>query len=201
MNADSVAGSNQTSEDLTPETENKPTNRFERWILYIVAISVILLDQWTKQLVKTSLELYTYYAPIPALKNFFRITHVTNTGMAFGLFPSGSFLFTLLAPIVSIAIIVYNQKLELGNPLLRLALGLQLGGALGNLIDRLTQGYVTDFMDFGPWPVWNIADLAVVTGTALLAFVLFQEERQAKKSNSESLGEDDQTDDQSETLN
>jgi len=201
MNTDSVAGSNQTSEDLTPETENKPTNRFERWILYIVAVSVILLDQWTKQLVKTSLELYTYYAPIPALKNFFRITHVTNTGMAFGLFPSGSFLFTLLAPIVSIAIVVYNQKLELGNPLLRLALGLQLGGALGNLIDRLTQGYVTDFMDFGPWPVWNIADLAVVTGTALLAFVLFQEERQAKKSNSESLGEDDQTDDQSETLN
>ncbi len=189
-----------TLADVAPQEEGKPVHKYERWILYIVATSVILLDQWSKSLVKSNLELYTYYAPIPALKNFFRITHVTNTGMAFGLFPGGSWIFTLLAPIVSIAIIIYNQKLELGNRLLRLALGLQLGGALGNLIDRITQGYVTDFMDFGPWPVWNIADLAVVSGTVLLAFVLFQEEREAKASAVKESEENDQADDQAEAV-
>lgn len=172
------------SERVPGEEIANPANRYEKWILYIVAATVILLDQWSKNVVKTYLDVNTYFAPIPEIQNFFRITHVTNTGMAFGLFPGGSWLFTLLAPIVSIAIIIYNQKLELGNRLLRLALGLQLGGALGNLIDRLTQGFVTDFMDFGPWPVWNIADLAVVSGTLLLAVVLFQEEREAKKSES-----------------
>jgi signal peptidase II len=61
--------------------------------------------------------------------------------------------------------------------LLRVALGLQLGGALGNLLDRFTQGGVTDFLDFGPWPVFNIADAAVVAGVILMAYVLLQEER------------------------
>jgi len=190
----------QTAENARPETETKPASKHERWILYIVATSVIVLDQWSKFIVKSNMDIYTYYAPIPAIENFFRITHVTNTGMAFGLFPAGSWLFTLLAPIVSIAIIIYNQKLELGNRLLRVALGLQLGGALGNLIDRLTQGYVTDFMDFGPWPVWNIADLAVVTGTVLLALVLFQEEREAKRTAALESGQDDQGDDQPEAI-
>lgn len=158
----------------------KPAFRFEKWILFIVALAVILLDQWSKNVIKANLDINTYFAPIPGIENIFRITHVTNTGMAFGLFPAGSLFFTLLAPIVAIAIIIYNQKLETGNPVLRVCLGLLLGGALGNWIDRLTQGYVTDFMDFGPWPVWNLADLAVVSGTILLALVLFQEEREAK---------------------
>jgi signal peptidase II len=194
-----VETNTQNEEYVDPETEIKPASNRERWILYIVAITVIVLDQWSKYLVKANLELYTYYAPIPEIENFFRLSHVTNTGMAFGLFPSGGWLFTLLAPIVSIAIIIYNQKLEPGNRLLRLALGLQLGGALGNLIDRLTQGYVTDFMDFGPWPVWNIADLAVVSGTVLLAFVLFQEERQAKGVEAYDE-EDEQAGEQPETI-
>jgi signal peptidase II len=134
------------------------------------------------------LALYTYYAPIPALENIFRISHVTNTGVAFGLFPDGNLLFTLVALIVSIVIIVYNFRLTPGHRLLRLALGLQVGGALGNLIDRLQQGYVTDFMDFGPWPVWNVADLAVVSGTVLLVWIMYREER-AEKKRAESISE------------
>jgi signal peptidase II len=90
-------------------------------------------------------------------------------------------LFTLVALIVSTAIIIYNFRLEPGHRMLRLALGLQLGGAIGNLIDRLQRGFVTDFMDFGPWPVWNIADLAVVSGTVLLIWIMYQEEREEKK--------------------
>ncbi len=182
IQAESENPDNPADSAAIEEEKSMTSNRYERWILYIVASTVIVLDQWSKNIVKANLEVNTYFAPIPEIQHLFRITHVTNTGMAFGLFPGGSWLFTLLAPIVSIAIIIYNQKLELGNRLLRLALGLQLGGAVGNLIDRLTQGFVTDFMDFGPWPVWNIADLSVVTGTILLAFILFQEEREAKNN-------------------
>ena len=163
------------------ETETKATSNRERWVLLVVAAIVILLDQGSKSVVESTLALYTYYAPIPALENIFRISHVTNTGVAFGLFPDGNLLFTVVALIVSIVNIVYNFRLAPGHRLLRLALGLQLGGALGNLIDRLQQGYVTDFMDFGPWPVWNIADLAVVSGTILLVWIMYQEERQEKR--------------------
>ena len=65
--------------------------------------------------------------------------------------------------------------------MLRLALGLQLGGALGNLIDRFRIGHVTDFFDFGPWPVFNFADFFVVSGAILLAWIFWQEDRQANK--------------------
>ena len=171
---------NKTLKAEAPAATESTSNK-ERWILLIVALIIILLDQWSKSLVESKLALYTYYAPFPALENIFRISHVTNTGVAFGLFPDGNLIFTLVALIVSIVIIVYNFMLAPGHRLLRLALGLQLGGALGNLIDRLQQGYVTDFMDFGPWPVWNIADLAVVSGTALLVWIMYREEREEKK--------------------
>jgi len=170
------------------ENEGNPASKRERWILFVIAAIIILLDQGSKYIVKSTLELYTYYAPIPELENFFRITHITNTGVAFGLFPNGNLLFTIVALIVSVAIIIYNSRLEPGNRLLRLALGLQLGGAMGNLIDRLQQGSVTDFMDFGPWPVWNIADLAVVSGTILLVLIMYLEERREKEL---SAGESD----------
>jgi signal peptidase II len=170
------------------ETETKAPSNSERWILFVVAAIIILLDQGSKSVVESTLALYTYYAPIPALENIFRISHVTNTGVAFGLFPDGNLLFTLVALIVSIVIIVYNFRLTPGHRLLRLALGLQVGGALGNLIDRLQQGYVTDFMDFGPWPVWNVADLAVVSGTVLLVWIMYREER-AEKKRAESISE------------
>jgi signal peptidase II len=100
---------------------------------------------------------------------------------------------------VSVVIIIYNFRLAPGHRLLRLALGLQLGGAIGNLIDRLQQGYVTDFMDFGLWPVWNIADLAVVSGTVLLVWIMYQEEREEKKRAESLLEPNNQLDIQSES--
>jgi signal peptidase II len=181
------------------EAESKATSNRERWILLVVAAIIILLDQGSKSVVESTLALYTYYAPIPALENIFRISHVTNTGVAFGLFPDGNLLFTLVALIVSVVIIIYNFRLAPGHRLLRLALGLQLGGAIGNLIDRLQQGYVTDFMDFGPWPVWNIADLAVVSGTVLLVWIMYQEEREEKKRAESLLEPNNQLDIQSES--
>ena len=198
--AEQVDTAEQDEEFVTPEAYNKPSRSWEWLILFLVAGTIILLDQYSKYLVESSLPLFTYYAPIPELENFFRITHVSNTGVAFGLFQNGNTIFTILAIIVSIAIIIYNFRLESGHKLLRLALGLQMGGALGNMIDRTRQGYVTDFMDFGPWPVWNIADLAIVSGTILLVLIMFREERQEQKAAALEAAGDDHTEPQTETI-
>lgn len=149
----------------------------ERAILFGIMAIILLLDQVSKQIVINNLPLYTWWAPIPELANLFRFTHTTNTGAAFGLFQNGNSVFTVLAVIVAIGIIYYNHTLSAGHTWLRVALGLMLGGALGNLIDRVRLGYVTDFLDFGPWPVFNLADTSIVAGVALLAWLTLREER------------------------
>ena len=179
--AEEADSAGQEEEADSEAEEPKRSRVWERLLLFLVAGIIIFLDQYSKNLVETTLELFTYWAPVPELENLFRITHVSNTGVAFGLFQNGNNVFTILAIVVSIAIIIYNSRLGSGHKLLRLALGLQMGGALGNMIDRVRQGYVTDFMDFGPWPVWNVADLAIVSGTILLVLIMFNEERQEKK--------------------
>lgn len=159
---------------------NTPTTR-QRAVLVWLAAGVIILDQTTKLIIESTLPLYQSWAPIPALDAFFRISHVSNTGMAFGLFPAGSMLFAVAPVIVSIAILAYNYTLPSDQRHLRLALGLQLGGALGNLIDRIRIGHVTDFLDFGPWPVFNLADLSVVTGAVVLAWYFWQDGRKQQE--------------------
>lgn len=200
------AGQNEMTAEIkaddgpAPSTaETKPSRVWERWLLFLVAGAVLLFDQYSKRLVESALDLYTYWAPYPEIENIFRITHVPNTGVAFGLFQNGNTVFTILAIIVAIAIIVYNARLEPGHKLLRLALGLQMGGALGNMIDRLRQGYVTDFMDFGPWPVWNLADLAIVSGTILLVLIMYREERREKQAAGGAAAGDNQLETSRET--
>lgn len=143
---------------------------------------ILLLDQLSKYLVETRIPLYSYWAPIPALENLFRLTHTANTGAVFGLFQGTGMFFAALAVFVAGAIIYFNLTLPGGQWLLRIALGLQLGGALGNLIDRLRQGHVTDFIDVGPWYIFNIADMAVVGGVILFGIVLIREERKQQKN-------------------
>lgn len=151
----------------------------QRLILLLVAAAVILGDQMSKWLIEHRLPLNASLAPFPDYAHLFRFTHVSNTGAAFGFFPSGSSLFTVIAAIVAVVILFYNFQLPAGHRILRVALGLQLGGALGNLIDRLRIGHVTDFLDFGPWPVFNLADTAIVAGVVLLGLLMLIEEREA----------------------
>lgn len=184
-----------TQGDESDAVEAKPqrSRSWEPWLLFLVAGGIIFLDQYSKNLVESTLELFTFWAPFPEFDYIFRITHISNTGVAFGLFQNGNTIFTILAIVVSVGIIVYNSRLAPGHKLLRLALGLQMGGALGNMIDRIRQGYVTDFMDFGPWPVWNVADLAIVSGTILLVLIMFYDERQQQKAAALTAIADDQT--------
>jgi signal peptidase II len=155
---------------------------WQRLLPLAIAGMVLFLDQFTKYLVETRVPLYQSWAPFPSLEAFFRITHATNTGAAFGLFQGGGWFFGIMAAVVASAIIYYSLTLPRGHNLLRLALGLQLGGALGNLLDRIQNGHVTDFLDFGPWPIFNLADMAVVSGVVLLAWIMLREESEARRA-------------------
>lgn len=155
----------------------------QQLFVFLVAAVVIALDQFSKAIVEARMPLNTTYAPIPSLEAFFRITHVSNTGAAFGLFAQGSMVFTIVAIVVSLVIVFYSFSLPPGLLPLRLALGLQMGGALGNLIDRFRLGHVTDFLDFGPWPVFNVADTSIVAGVAILAVLMLLEQRREAVAN------------------
>jgi signal peptidase II len=151
------------------------------WVLPLVAILVLAADQVSKYIVVSNLALYESWAPIPALAHWFDIHYVTNTGSAFGLFQNGGMIFVIVSIVVSLAIVIYYRHLPDGGWLVRLSLGMQLGGALGNLIDRLRLGHVTDFLDFRVWPVFNLADSSIVCGVLLLAFLLLREDRMERK--------------------
>lgn len=153
------------------------TKRLDYLILMLGALVIVALDQWTKHLVRASLAVGEIWAPIPSIEPFFRIINWHNTGAAFGLFPDGGMLFTIIAVIVSAAILYYYPQISGSSWLLRSALILQLGGALGNLVDRLLRGPVTDFIAVGSFPVFNVADACISTGVGLLILALWLEER------------------------
>lgn len=145
--------------------------------LFSITGIIVVLDQWTKSLVRTNLQFSQLWMPIEALEPYMRIVHWRNTGAAFGMFQSFNDLFTVLAIIVSLAIVYYFPRISSEEKMLQLALSLQLGGALGNLIDRLTQGYVTDFVSILNLPVFNVADLSITTGVIILVIVMWNKEQ------------------------
>jgi signal peptidase II len=152
-------------------------------LLVLLAGAVLILDQTTKELVRTQLALGEIWMPIEVLRPYMHIVHWTNTGAAFGMFQRGGMVFTVLAIVVSAAIIWYYRDSHTATWLVRIALGLQLGGALGNLTDRLLHGTeVTDFIWFGFFPaVFNVADGAISLGVALLMLdMLFEYLRNRK---------------------
>lgn len=144
--------------------------------MLVVALVVVVLDQLTKTWVSTSLAEGGWWSPLPGLWRVFRITHITNSGAAFGMFPDQGEFFIIIAVVVALAIVLYYRYLPTGNWLVRLSLGLQLGGAIGNLLDRIRFGHVVDFVDIGFWPIFNVADLAIVTGVGILAYCLWHDD-------------------------
>jgi signal peptidase II len=151
---------------------------------------VVGLDQWTKALVRSRLSIGEVWAPIEEFASLLRIVHWSNTGAAFGLFPGAAMVFTVIAVLVSIAIIVYWPRVPHSEAGLKIALSLQLGGALGNLIDRLILGTVTDFIAVGEFPVFNVADSSISMGAAVLLIVTWLDERKRKKEKTAPLSED-----------
>lgn len=144
---------------------------------------MIALDQWTKWLVRTNIPFEQAWLPnsLLWLMPYARIVHWSNSGAAFGSFQNGNTVFTILAIIVIIAILYYYPRVEADDWALRLAMGLQLGGAAGNLIDRLIAGKVTDFISIGNFAVFNVADSSISVGVAVLVLGVWIKERNDKK--------------------
>jgi signal peptidase II len=161
----------------------------------IVATLVIVIDQIVKYLVSTALPLGGAWSPLPGPTPFFQIVHVANTGVAFGLFKDLGIVFIIVPLIISGIIVVYARRLRPDQTLMAVALGLTLGGALGNVIDRARMGYVIDYFDIGVGALRNasnFADWSIVLGVILLAVATLLDERKQKQarasetSNSES---------------
>jgi signal peptidase II len=146
-----------------------------RGLLFLgLAVLVVVVDQLTKRIADERLERSGVRSvPVPIVGDFLRLTYVENRGAAFGLLQDQTAFFVFVGVLVIGVIAASYRYLPRSGFLLHLALGLQLGGAIGNLIDRVRQGYVVDFVDFGYhanwWPVFNVADSAIVIGVALLA--------------------------------
>ena len=147
------------------------------WYMALLTVVIVGLDQLTKYLVRSNLELYEDWMPIEWLAPIVTITRIRNSGASFGMFPAGGLFFTIIGFIVVAAIVYYYHSLEGSQWWVRTALGMQLGGALGNLADRVRFGSVTDFVNFKYFPVFNVADSAIVIGVVILIIVTFMEDR------------------------
>ena len=119
-------------------------------LVALIAALVFVLDRATKALVVASIPLY---GSVEIVGDLVRFTHTRNTGAAFGLLPERTTLLSLLSVVAVFAIVYYYRRLAARSPLIAATLGMQLGGALGNLVDRVGQGYVVDFVDVGIGPV------------------------------------------------
>jgi signal peptidase II len=147
-----------------------------------VAVGVFVLDRVTKLWVVENIPLGTGRSVVG---DYFRIVHAQNTGAAFGLLPERTTLLSILSVLAVFAIVYYYRQIASNSWLVSATLGMQLGGAFGNLLDRVTQGYVVDFVDVGVGDVrfwaFNVADSSIVVGIIAVTAALWYEEHRAPK--------------------
>ena len=152
-----------------------------RW-LYIVAAIIVVLDQVSKAAVRTYLSVGEFWSPWPWLAPYARVIHWSNTGVAFGMFQGKSLLFAAVSAIVAGAIIYYYPQVSSEDKVIRFSLSMLLGGALGNLVDRLFNGgQVTDFISVGNFAVFNVADSFITVGVAVLLIGVWLQDKREKK--------------------
>lgn len=149
--------------------------------LVLIAGLIILVDQFTKSIIRNNLALQETWMPWIWLAPYARIVHWYNTGVAFGMFQNGNLIFSILAAIVSIAIFVVYPRIPREEHIVRLATAMMMAGALGNLIDRVTIGHVTDFISIGSFAVFNVADMSITCGVGVLILGVWLQERRDRK--------------------
>ena len=171
-----------------PGMEKKKSKLKTYGFMLLIAALVFVLDQMTKYWIRTHLALRETITPIPALGEFFRIIHWKNTGIAFGLFQGNGWILTLIGIVIVLGIIIFSTQVADGPLFWRVAMGMELGGALGNLADRINPelGYVVDFIWIGNFPVFNLADSAIVIGAVILVIGMLVQE---KKEGQSEIGE------------
>lgn len=155
--------------------KNIARSKLDIYLSLLVTFLVVAFDRITKAYFS---DLLSYGESLPIIRNVFHMTLVHNTGIAFGFFKDQGAVF-IIVPIIAIILLVFNiyyyrQNDEALSPGYIIAFSLILGGAIGNLFDRIVYGYVIDFIDFRIWPVFNLADSAISIGAAIIAFKCFQ---------------------------
>ena len=145
-------------------------SHFDIIIALLTVFLVVFLDRITKVFFSDFLSLGESF---PVIRNFFHMTLVHNTGIAFGLFKDQGVVFIII-PVIAIALLIYNvyyyRRFEQHvSEIYIVGFSLILGGAFGNLVDRVLYGYVIDFIDLQIWPVFNIADSAITIGAVIIA--------------------------------
>ncbi|MDA0263668.1 MAG: signal peptidase II [Chloroflexi bacterium] len=164
--------------------ENPRTPIYKDFVLIQLAIIVFVIDQFSKLIVRDQL-LFRESFPDTG---FFRFTHTFNTGSAFGIFQDQNTPLILVSAIgIAILVLIYRSQ-RVPTALLRLSLGLQVGGAFGNLIDRVRLGHVTDFIDVGDWPIFNMADASIITGLVIMAYIFLIADQGGSKASAPTSG-------------
>ncbi|MFW6381646.1 MAG: signal peptidase II [Bacillota bacterium] len=140
-------------------------------MIFVIITGIVLLDQIIKYII------YHSFYPgqsQPVMENVFHLTYVKNTGAAFGIMQGYNYIFIIFSLVVLAFFIYHIVTGRIDSLLFRIASGLLLGGAMGNLLDRIIHGYVIDYLDFRFWPVFNVADVSVVVGVLLMLIFIFQ---------------------------
>lgn len=142
------------------------------FMFFFIVAATFLVDQ----LSKAAVQMLMYQGEsIPVAPPVFYLTFIMNPGAAFGLLAYQTTLFVTVTVLLVAGVLLGYKKIPTGRPLLRYGLGLVVGGALGNLVDRLRYGRVVDFLDFRVWPVFNLADTAIVIGACFLVWELLKD--------------------------
>jgi signal peptidase II len=168
------------TDGLTPisSAERRLGANWMQWLsLATVATAAVIADQLTKAIVTTRLDLYDEVHIVGP----FSIHHVTNSGIAFGLFASATSIVIFLTTLAVAWMLYFFARSGARHPVLPVALGLVIGGSVSNLIDRVRLGHVTDFLDFKYWPAFNLADTFIVVGVAALLLALVASDRNAAR--------------------
>jgi signal peptidase II len=167
----------QASTSIAPRSESAPKRRARLDVVFfLIAVTVVIFDQVTKSIIRATIDPGEAWPDKDWLLN---IVNVTNSGAAFGIL-QGQTVFLVTTSLLGLAaIVLYYLYPPMEHGLLRVALGLQLGGAVGNLIDRIRFGEVTDFINFRHWPAFNVADSCISIGvvTILWFFLVSESER------------------------
>lgn len=171
MTATSGAGTREAVERAVARRHRRQMQ--SRWMWAgVLAAAVLVVDQATKVLVRATMDMHQSIGLVPGLE----LTFVTNTGIAFGFFPGRQVAVAILTVVALCAIAVALAGLVARSPWVAAGAGLLVGGSIGNLIDRLAHGAVTDFIDPARWPAFNVADIGIVVGAGLIVLGLLREE-------------------------
>ncbi|WP_206458999.1 signal peptidase II [Anaerovorax sp. IOR16] len=156
----------------------------------IIIVAVVALDQLTKYLIQVNMELNH---TIPIIDGIFHFTYIHNYGAAFRILENHQTFLLSVTGLVILCMFAYLiWKRETGHPLFLVSVALIIGGGVGNFLDRAIAGYVVDFFDFRIWPIFNVADIAVVCGCILFSFFILYWEPRLHKKTQAMRGEDEE---------